>query len=546
MQHRNSHQRDHDQHGFSLVELLIAMTLGLILISGVIVVFVGSKRSSDIASAMSDLQENGRFALNAMASDVRMAGYQGCLDVNAGAVTVIAKDPPTADLRKTAVSGSIVQSDNSWLPALSLGSGSNAFQAPTANPAVPGTHTLAVQFARGNGRKPTGPLQVGGANDASGPITVPDDMGLEVDDLAIIANCEGGELFRVSGVSTGSGVTSIAHAASKNLRGNFDQIYGTTATLEQTQLMPFKTHVYFIGTTGRSNASGDAVRALYVQSMPFDATNNPPVELIEGVEDMRVSFGIGDIRRACHLRRRIADQHCTRAHPERSHRAVDGLLGRGQRTEGHHDLSARRRHGVVSDDCRRCEHLPERPPSATGLQHDGEGPQPEGEQLSLGKHSVRHVQNSRKQRGAALMVALIIIFMMSILGISALRGASLEYQMAVNSIQAQEVLQAAESSNEAALNNDALLTDAFEAAQNDEPDEQYLKIETEIRDDIGMVSSVTLRYVGDGNAVGASMDASQGANSFDALRFRAEGTARIASVNASRTVHQGASRNVPR
>lgn len=136
------------------------------------------------------------------------------------------------------------------------------------------------------------------------------------------------------------------------------------------------------------------------------------------------------------------------------------------------------------------------------------------------------------------MVALIIIFMMSILGISALRGSSLEYQMAVNAIQSQEVLQGAESATEAVLNDTDALNDTYKSST------RTTEVDTRLREDIGMVSSVTLEYVGDGNAVGASLDAS-GRNSFEALKYVARGTATIDSVNATRRVNQGASRNVP-
>ncbi len=292
---KHFHRRDFRRlapQGLSLVELLIAMTLGLILISGVIVVFVGSKRSSDIASAMSDMQENGRFALNALASDIRMAGYQGCFDANRGVVTIIADDSPTTDLKKTAISGAIVKSNSKWEPPLALGVATAAITAPTKNKPVPGTHTLAVQFGRANDVELAGPLAVGGAADSSGPIKLKKDPGLQSGDLAIISNCEGGELFEVTGVASDAGGTSIAHGASKNSRANFEVIYGSGKTLAQTQVMPFVTHVYYIGDTGRKNESDESVSALYLQSMPFNSASNPPVELIDGVEDMRVTYGI--------------------------------------------------------------------------------------------------------------------------------------------------------------------------------------------------------------------------------------------------------------
>ncbi|MDH0289944.1 PilW family protein [Pseudomonas sp. GD04087] len=65
------------QRGLSLVELLVAMALGLILLAGVIQVVVGSKRSHQSGMALAELQENGRFALEAVGRDLRNAGFAG-------------------------------------------------------------------------------------------------------------------------------------------------------------------------------------------------------------------------------------------------------------------------------------------------------------------------------------------------------------------------------------------------------------------------------------------------------------------------------------
>lgn len=65
------------QRGLSLVELLVAMALGLLLLAGVIQVVLGSKRSYQGSVALAELQETGRFALEAIARDLRNAGFSG-------------------------------------------------------------------------------------------------------------------------------------------------------------------------------------------------------------------------------------------------------------------------------------------------------------------------------------------------------------------------------------------------------------------------------------------------------------------------------------
>lgn len=63
------------QLGLSLVELMVAMALGLLLMTGVIQVFLSSRQTYAANEAMGRLQENGRFALEFIARSARMAGY---------------------------------------------------------------------------------------------------------------------------------------------------------------------------------------------------------------------------------------------------------------------------------------------------------------------------------------------------------------------------------------------------------------------------------------------------------------------------------------
>ncbi len=63
------------QRGFTLVELMIAMLIGVFLMSGVIQIFLSAKQAYRLQENLSRLQENGRLAINLIAKDIRMAGY---------------------------------------------------------------------------------------------------------------------------------------------------------------------------------------------------------------------------------------------------------------------------------------------------------------------------------------------------------------------------------------------------------------------------------------------------------------------------------------
>ncbi len=66
---------DRRQQGLTLIEMMIAMVLGLVLVAGAIQLLVANKQSYFLQDAMSRLQENGRFALQLLTRDVRMAGF---------------------------------------------------------------------------------------------------------------------------------------------------------------------------------------------------------------------------------------------------------------------------------------------------------------------------------------------------------------------------------------------------------------------------------------------------------------------------------------
>lgn len=279
--------------GLSLVELLIATTIGLILTSGMIAVFSGNKRSSELNVAMANLQENARFALDKIANDVRMSGFQGCVDINRGPAKNLAAVAPTGDYHAAAAQASVISTGNLWAPAPPLGFNT------VNHTAMPGTHALTLQF----GHPSTFPLtmQVGGAvASRSAPAIIDITPGIssrpfdmEVNDYAIISDCSTADIFRISGLAKTATVATLMHAAPANSSGAFSTEFGGPTTLRMTKVMRFVSNVYYVGDTGLENDEGDTITALYQQSLPYgDPTSNPPTELIRGIENMRISFGL--------------------------------------------------------------------------------------------------------------------------------------------------------------------------------------------------------------------------------------------------------------
>ncbi len=68
--------------GFTLVELMVAMVLGLIVIAGVTSVFLSGQQSFRTNGALADVQDSSRIAFELMARDIRQAGLTGCNSTN--------------------------------------------------------------------------------------------------------------------------------------------------------------------------------------------------------------------------------------------------------------------------------------------------------------------------------------------------------------------------------------------------------------------------------------------------------------------------------
>ena len=69
------------QQGLSLVELMIALALGLIVLGAMVTVFASSSASRQELERASRQIENGRYAMQLLSDDLRLAGFYGELSV---------------------------------------------------------------------------------------------------------------------------------------------------------------------------------------------------------------------------------------------------------------------------------------------------------------------------------------------------------------------------------------------------------------------------------------------------------------------------------
>ncbi|XPF96074.1 PilW family protein [Colwellia sp. RE-S-Sl-9] len=70
------------QNGFTLLEIFVALAIGLVLIGGVLSVFVGMKTTTQETSSIGELQENGRFAVTILTDDLLRQNFWGDLQLS--------------------------------------------------------------------------------------------------------------------------------------------------------------------------------------------------------------------------------------------------------------------------------------------------------------------------------------------------------------------------------------------------------------------------------------------------------------------------------
>ncbi|POZ50863.1 PilW family protein [Methylovulum psychrotolerans] len=111
------------QHGMTLIELMIAMLIGIFLLGGLIRIFTNSRHAYNLQQAVGQVQENGRFALDFLGNDLRMADFWECRANNFDILGLPPVNPinGTADLGVTGTDDIGVNNADSITVAWTLG-----------------------------------------------------------------------------------------------------------------------------------------------------------------------------------------------------------------------------------------------------------------------------------------------------------------------------------------------------------------------------------------------------------------------------------------
>ena len=279
------------QRGFSMVELMVAITLALLLTGAVISVFIGSRTAYQATAGVGDMADSGRFALNLIGESVRSAGNVACNSASSGTSVLlpaanngfrtnflvgvagfeaIGTGPGTTTALPAAVGAA-----GNWNPALDV----SITTATAAAFGVPmqGSDMLVVYSS-----KPRVPPVYTTADVAAGvsvlPVSTPPAglPAMAVKDFAAISDCTKSLISQASAVAP----NSITFQDALTL--------GFTAGAFVT---PLTATVYYIGTGSDGDSSLWRIEQI---AGAFPAPNLPlsPEELVPDVENMQVLYGI--------------------------------------------------------------------------------------------------------------------------------------------------------------------------------------------------------------------------------------------------------------
>lgn len=298
--------------GFSLVELMVAIAISVLLLMGVVALFVSSRASYETTERLSRIQENGRFALDQLAGDVRATGYNDCSRATTGSraadyrlnVTLAPFPPPLAgEEPEPDPDVEPVTPDPRWnfvQPVFGIQSTGDGFELPegleladldlepAANPAgdilvlrVPNREARSMEL-----RMPQ--------TQAFEPLTVRhfNPVPFAVGDTVMVSDCEARAFFQVTSYNAGTG--EVGHAVIGATDGGatgVDRPGNRSSTFVHpfkngATIVPINTMIYYLAPS-----RDDAQRMSLYRKTGGSARSD---EIAEGIERLEVQYGIDD------------------------------------------------------------------------------------------------------------------------------------------------------------------------------------------------------------------------------------------------------------
>jgi type IV pilus assembly protein PilW len=265
------------QRGLTLIELMIAMTLGLLLIMGVGNIFLSNQQAFRTSENLAGVQENTRIAFELLSREVREAGSNPC-----GAQVIVnalnpSGTPTIADSWTTPIRGYDNSQDYASVPTGTA----------TGN-RVAGTDAILLISGSANSNAAIVDHQVTSAQFKVSSTA----HGLKAGDIAMVCNYKVASIFQVTNASNSS--VTIVHNSGTGSPGNCTKGLGMRdpATLSCSKplgyledftggsFVIFKAGFWYIGNNSRGG------RSLF----RYSPTDNTTDEMVDNVTDMQIDY----------------------------------------------------------------------------------------------------------------------------------------------------------------------------------------------------------------------------------------------------------------
>ncbi|MEW9623668.1 prepilin-type N-terminal cleavage/methylation domain-containing protein [Rhodanobacter geophilus] len=274
-----THGQPRRHRGFTLVELMIAMLLGLIVIGGVISVFLAGQQTYRANEAMGDVGDSSRVAFELLSRDFRGAGHTGCDDTNGRVANVL----NNATLWYTNWSLPLqAYDDASKDPAISTITGDGAPVANTSSVLMLSTSNTDASVGSASGDPASFNINAASTQLAAG-------------DIIVVCDFDHATIMQVTSYSG----TSVGHASGTTVTpGNCTTGLGYPGNCSGSNSYTFlpNAHIglltasdWYIGT----NPTGTGGHSLYRVSVTYGATGasvSAPVEMVRNVSNMQISY----------------------------------------------------------------------------------------------------------------------------------------------------------------------------------------------------------------------------------------------------------------
>ncbi len=291
---RRINRRREREDGFSLIELMIAITLGLLIMTGLTSIFVKNSQARTEIERSNRQLESGRYAMTLLTEDLRMAGFMAQFN-----------------------SYGLIIGNNPVPPPLGAGLAPDPITPAMAVMPDPCATTLAnlrnayFFHVQGNDNATAVPTCVTDARTGS-DILVVRRVSTCVAGPVLGAGCEaviaGSPLFQSSNCN---GATELASntGSAMDYQSHFVLDSDTTLLIKtalncttQANYRRYLTHIYFVAN---NNVGSDGIPTL--KRAELGATGFTIVPLVEGIETIQFEYGVGTTANSAQVTAYTAD-----------------------------------------------------------------------------------------------------------------------------------------------------------------------------------------------------------------------------------------------